>query len=175
MPGTSGIATTTMLRMLGNPHFHGDEDGELIHAQICGYAGYNTVLFETAKRRYLAAATLIGVETKLSRRLRISQEFDHRSTQEAYNLVAAYFRFEHGESRQMEFGETEQQYRDRLLQVWVAFFELEVERLVEDDQLTRAICTAGVYSNTDEGAAARKEIKRLLSERHSAAGSMYCR
>jgi hypothetical protein len=67
--------------------------------------------------------------------------FDHRTLQLAHDRIAAFFRFAHDDGGQLQLGETDAGYRRRVADTWREFVLTEVERLTEDNEFTRAICT----------------------------------
>ena len=156
--------------MMVMPEFAGDDNRTLMDIQHSAYGEMVSRLFVAPRNRYLAAATLLQVEDKLSNKLRVMDGFDHRTLQLAHDRIAAYFRFHSPNSSQLLLGEQESAHAQRLREGWRDFFSAEVEDLTLDDEFTRAICAATAFGNSDAGIAAEQWLDQFLRHRYAVRG-----
>lgn len=154
--------------------FPGDNNRTLMNVQHGVYSEMLARLFTGPRDRYRAAATLLRVESDLSERLRSMDGFDHRTLQLAHDRIAAYFRF-CDDGGQLQLGESDADYRRRLEETWRAFVNSEVGLLTEDDEFTRAICTATAFGNKEPGVAAEHWLDQFLRDRYGARGLVFGR
>ena len=69
--------------------FAGDDNQTLKDVQFRLYSETLLRLFSGPRDRYLAASRLIQVDTELAVRVRAMDGFDHRTLQDAHDLIAA--------------------------------------------------------------------------------------
>jgi hypothetical protein len=155
-----------MAAMIAGSDFPGDNNRILMDVQHALYGEMLVRLFTGPRDRYLNAARLLRVEDDLSKRLRSMNGFDHRTLQATHDRVAAYFRFAHDRGGQLELGETEADYRERLERTWRDFFSAEVVQLAQDDEFSRAICTATAFGNEEPGLVAEQWLDEFLKRRY---------
>lgn len=155
--------------MVGS-EFPGDDNHTLMDVQHSVYGEMVVRLFTGPRDRYLAAAALLRVDDKLAQQLRSMDGFDHRTLQLAHDRVAAYFRFAHDDGGQLQLGESEVDYRQRLTASWREFVQSEVERLTTENEFTRAICTATAFGNKEPGVAAEHWLDQFLRDRYGERG-----
>ena len=129
-----------------------------------------TGLFSHARDRYLDACRLVEVETDLALRLKEMHYFDHRTLEDAHDLIAAWFRFSGDTSGQLRLEEAPEAYELRLAKDWHDFFGREIGRLIESDEFTRNVLTAAVFANTDRGYAAEASTRAYLKQQYLAMG-----
>lgn len=146
--------------------FPGDQNEVLKNVQFRVYGEMLTRLFSRARDRYLDACGVVDVETDLAVRLKEMNYFDHRTLQDAHDLIAAWFRFSGDTSGQLRLEETPEAYELRLATDWHDFFGREIGRLIESDEFTRNILTAAVFANTDRGYAAEASTRAYLKQRY---------
>jgi hypothetical protein len=131
--------------------FPGDTNKTLKGVQFGLYWELLPLLQSRPRDRYLAACRLVKIETDLATLLRSMDSFDHRTLQDAHDLIAAWFRYSQDDGGQLRLGETDETYQDRLNLEWRAFFEDEVSRLSSDDDFGRAVLVATAFGNTEKG------------------------
>jgi hypothetical protein len=146
--------------------FPGDTNKPLKGVQFGLYWELLPILQSRPRDRYLAACRLVQMDTELATLLRTMDGFDHRTLQDAHDLIAAWFRFSQDDGGQLRLGETDEGYLERLAAEWRAFFEDEVNRLSADDDFGRAVLVASAFGNTEEGYAAEAQLREILSERY---------
>lgn len=159
--------------MIVSSQFSGDNNGTLMDVQHAAYWAMVVRLFTGPRDRYLSAAALLRADDRLSRQLRSMDGFDHRTLQLAHDRIAALFRFAHDDGGQLQLGETEADYRQRLADSWREFFQSQVERLTADDEFTRAICTATAFGNKEPGVAAEHWLDRFLRDSYGEQGLIF--
>jgi hypothetical protein len=147
--------------------FAGDDNQTLKDVQFRLYSEMLLRLFSGPRDRYLAASRLIQVDTELAVHVRAMDGFDHRTLQDAHDLIAAWYRFSRDDGGQLRLGESPDDYDKRLAQEWREFSEREVARLASTDEFTRDILTAAVFANTDRGYAAESGAREYLKDRYA--------
>jgi len=152
--------------MIKVPRFDGDNNDKLLNVQHDAYWDLVAWLFETARRRYLEAARLLRAEDDLTKAVQEKTTFDHRTLQDAHDLIAAHYRFTHDDGGQLRIGEDADGYRLRLRKAWDGFFRSEVRALVQDDEIALAMVKATVYENQKDGYSAESRVECLLNERY---------
>jgi hypothetical protein len=159
--------------MMVGPEFAGDDNRTLMDVQHAVYDEMVVRLFIAPRDRYLAAAALLRVDDTLSKQLRSMDGFDHRTLQLVHDRIAAFFRFAHDDGGQLQLGETESGYRERLVGSWREFFLAEVEQLTSDDEFTRAICAATACGNQAPGIKAEHWLDQHLRVRYGGRGLVW--
>jgi len=147
--------------------FPGDDNQTLKDVQFRLYGEMLVRLFSRPRDRYLDASRLIQVAPDLAVRIRAMDGFDHRTLQDAHDLIAAWYRFSRDDGGQLRLGESPDDYEDRLAREWREFFEEEVDYLTGRDEFTRDVLTAAVFANTDRGHAAEAGAREFLKERYA--------
>ena len=159
--------------MMVGSEFPGDNNRTLMDVQHSVYGEMVVRLFTGPRDRYLAAAALLRVDDKLSKLLRSMDGFDHRTLQLAHDRIAAFFRFAHDDGGQLQLGETDTNYRQRVADSWREFVLTEVERLTTDNEFTRAICTATAFGNKGPGVVAEHWLDQFLRDRYRERGLVF--
>jgi len=150
--------------------FAGDDNQTLKDVQFRLYGEMLLRLFSRPRDRYLDASRLIQVPTELAVRVRAMDGFDHRTLQDAHDLIAAWYRYFQDDGGQLRLGESPADYEKRLATEWREFFEQEVASLTGSDEFTRDVLTSAVFANSDRGYAAEAGAREYLKERYA---SMY--
>ena len=158
--------------MIVGSEFPRDKNRTLMNVQHGVYGEMVVRLFTGPRDRYRAAAALLRIESELSERLRSMDGFDHRTLQLAHDRIAAVFRFS-DDGGQLQLGESDADYRRRLEEDWRGFVQSEVGQLTEDDEFTRAICTATAFGNKDPGVAAEHWLDQFLRDRYGERGLVF--
>ena len=158
--------------------FVGDTNETLKRVQHDCYGHKVGQLFTTARNRYVRACRFIGVETEVFQRIIKINGFDHRVLQCAHDKIAAYYRFAHDDGGQMTLFPLEKpiqtflydsekaSYKEKLLWRWSQFYNEEVEKLAEEDDIAHAILNAVLHENSPKGYEAEGLLVRLLEERY---------
>jgi hypothetical protein len=150
--------------------FSGDNNSALMQVQSSVYGEMLGRLFMAARERYLAAASLLGVENALSERLRTMDNFDHRTLQVAHDHIAAFFRFSRDDGGQLQLDESDENYFRRLEETWREFLQSEIRQLTADDEFTRSVCKATAFGNNGPGYAAEDWLDQFLRDRYRERG-----
>ena len=74
--------------MLVGTEFPGDDNEVLKQVQHEAYGGILGYLFSRPRERYLSACDLLQVDTELADKVRPMETFDHRTLQDAHDLLA---------------------------------------------------------------------------------------
>jgi len=159
--------------MFVGSEFPGDDNHVLMDVQHAVYGEMVGRLFAGPRDRYLTAGRLLRVDDEFVQKLRSMTSFDHRTLQGAHDRIAAYFRFRRDDGGQLQLGETDPEYRQRLEHEWRAFFQKEIEYLTADDEFTRAVCTATAHGNKDPGCTAESWLDQFLRDRYSERGLVF--
>ena len=158
--------------------FAGDTNETLKRVQRDCYRSKAGQFFNTAGTRYINACRFIGVETECFRQIVKIRTFDVRMLRGGHDKIAAYYRFAYDDGGQMTlfplerpirtfFYDSERaSYEEKLLWKWGQFYNEEVEKLVEEDDIALAILTAVVYENSSKGRKAQELLVSLLDERY---------
>ena len=125
-----------------------------------------TYLMRRAEARYWDAVRLVRVGTELARRLHDMKRFDLRVLQDAFDMIAAYYRCKHDPRGQMLLPFDELTYEQHLEIGWRRFFVEEGERLAGINWIARAILTAVAYQNTPQGHQAEKDLMAAPREEY---------
>lgn len=153
--------------MISTTEFSGDNNRTLKIVQRHAYGEMVTRLFIAPRDRYLAAVRLIRADSELAAKLRSMNGFDHRTLQAAHDRIATYFRFKSPTASQLQLGEDECDFQERLEVEWRQFFIAEIERLTADDEFTRAVCAATAIGNEEAGLTAEKWLVQFLRDRYA--------
>lgn len=151
--------------MFVGSEFPGDDNRALMDVQHAVYGEMVGRLSSGPRDRYLTAARLLRIDNELVQKLRSMTSFDHRTVQGAHDRIAAYSRFRRDDGGQLQLGETDAEYRERLEREWRAFFQEEMEPLTADDEFTRAVCAATSCGNKEPGRVAETWLDQFLRDR----------
>lgn len=145
--------------------FNGDSNESLKRAQISVYGNAISKMFEVCWRQYVFAANLLQLTDAVGQRLKEITSFDHRILQDAHDIVAAYYRFEHGDNMQICLSEEPcsiEQYE----RLWIDWLNLELQALSMSPGFVRGVARAVVFQNTDLGYRAEEGVGRHLVARY---------
>lgn len=149
--------------------FEGDENMALQRVQADTYSGtYNHVgsLYGICRNRFRDSARLMDLTSELIEAVNSAFLFDHRTLQEAHDIIAAYYRYA------VDKGQPDLNFEGSdcgrvMLESWVAWFRSELEILVQFDSFTRNVCIAAVFPNPDKrGESAEEALSRFLDEHY---------
>lgn len=141
--------------MLVGEMFYGDPMW-IAHIQFDLYGKYATLVFNKAKKEYLRAEFILGIDTELGEKLRQATGFDHRTIQDLHDVIAGKFRFQWLalKNQQLDFfNESElvsEDASDTAYQ-WKIFLECELETIFNDaPDLIKQVCLAAIYVNPNK-------------------------
>ena len=90
---------------------------------------------------------------------------DDQRRQDAHDIVAAYYRFEHGDNRQIRLFE-EPRSIEHYERLWIDWLNLELQELSKSPGFVRGVARAVVFQNTDPGFRAEEDVGRYLVARY---------
>ncbi len=146
--------------------FPGDNDSTLKNVQVLLHFDLIRWLEEKARKRYLEAADIVGLENELVQRMKQAVNLDPRPLEPAYGMIAAFYRFQTTGSCQMELGQDSAAHWEMVKNRWVDFYREKVERLTQDGRITRAIVQAVVQSHISAREEAEEALEVLLEDRY---------
>ena len=82
--------------------FKGDKNNKLKKLQNDVYKKQLRIWYDKSRFKYINAAILLNIRTDLFRIIVDKRYFDYSTLQEAYDLIAAYFRYENPKSNQLK-------------------------------------------------------------------------
>ena len=156
--------------MIVGKRFPGDENQFLKRLQNNHDGQMIVHLVEIAKIRYLRAIQFVGVDTELAKKIRGKYRFERQVIIEAYDIIAANFRFRFDPGGQMILPFKDTSYEEYLENSWIKFFYEEAKELADDDITAKMILTAVGYENTEIGLQAKKNLEIILQERYEIPG-----
>jgi hypothetical protein len=148
------------------PAFFGDSNRTVKEIQRQTYPELARELFDAARQRYLAACSLVGVDTRLAELARNVERYRLPLLARAYRMMAKFYRFAFVGDQQMLLPFEDQPAPDPLREAWERYFHDEAERLVKTDSIATGILRAVVYQPTPIGDAAEAHVVDLLSHRY---------
>lgn len=157
--------------------FKGDNNDTLKGVQHSLYWALLPFLMQYAKQNYLEAANILNIRTDLMDKLTDISSFDHRVLQEAYNIIAAYYRHKYPDKdAQLVFPCVYSDSDSNISPIealwglyekgWCEFWHEETKELTRDGAITRAILMSIVHQNTEQGYDAEELLNSLLKERY---------
>jgi len=162
--------------MIVSDRFVGDNNEALKWVQHDVYWNVLHFLYRYPKGIYLQAVAFTGVETELFKKIKEKDRFDHRVLQEAYEKIAAYYRYQYPDkwgqlvlpfvAPDCENLSLEEILVEIYKREWTSYWYEEVRKLSEEPLIVRAILTAVVYQNTDDGYEAEDLLMELLHDRY---------
>ena len=133
------------------------------------YGSALSIILGEAKHRYRTAASILGVDNELLKRVLLEGITDHRPLQWFHDACAARFRFgyihEPDLFTQRNSFENEE---DHIKNLWIAFLPEECTRFFDQwPYATRLICEAAFFPNPDAvGVAAEEELYQLTLQEY---------
>jgi hypothetical protein len=156
--------------MMVGSEFPGDDNQTLKQIQFDLYGDMVSLLFTTQRQRYIDAANLMEIDTKLSLKLLQINSFDHRTLQHSHDLLAALFRFLHPHASQRLLGQSEESLQMELRQACREFFEEQIALLSTNGDFTRAVCRATAFANQPVGVAAENTLLQIIIQHAESKG-----
>lgn len=128
----------------------------IAHIQHDLYHKYVGIIFDKARKEYLKAESIIGVNTELGDELRKPNRIDHRTIQELHDVIAGKFRFNWLVLKNQQFDlfkspEAISESPSDIANQWRIFLDSELDAIFKDSpDLIKHICVATIYANPDE-------------------------
>jgi hypothetical protein len=151
--------------MIVGENFRGDIHDRVKWLQHDVYPYKLSVLFNIARQKYLHAEQMLNTKTELGSLIPKITSFDHRTLQDAHDIIAGYFRFKFREELdpKIQF-EGEPDDDTRILNLWNDFFNKEVDALTNSGEFSRAVLKSAAYNNK-QGLQAEEFLRLFLMER----------
>lgn len=121
-----------------------------------------------AHRHWETAAAKGEVVSILGRLVDSNSPFDHRSLQEAHDLIAAQFRWLRAASLDGPVEEPDRKRDLRIAGEWHTFLVLELEDLCKEPDFVHAVLQVVAMNNTQRGYEAEDRVEAILHERYKA-------
>jgi len=93
--------------------------------------------------------------------------FDHRTLQEAHDLIAASYRYHVRGVARVPFKDDTETVQRYLKENWLLYLHDEVASLCNDPRVAKAIVLAAVRANMPDGYDAEDELQRMLKDRYA--------
>ena len=141
--------------MLFGEMFSGDPM-RIAHIQFDLYGKYVSLVFGTARKKYLRAEYILGIDTELGEKLKEATQFDHRTIQDLHDVIAGKFRFQWLALKNQQFDffkepEPVSEDASSIAYKWKIFLESELETIFNDaPDLIKQVCLATIYANPDK-------------------------
>jgi len=141
--------------------FEGDDHEGLKMVQFRAYWALFPRIAVTAWARYSEAEGLLGLRTDMPRPPD-RWSIDHRSLQDAHDIIAAAFRYRRPDLLQKTFADAEQLDETVLLDEWRSFLDKEVDEITRNGPICRVILRSVLSEDSRRGMAAEQELRSLL-------------
>lgn len=160
--------------MVYDDYFVGDKNKILKTVQHEQFYGLLPSLFEHARVNYLKAVRFIGIRTELTEKITEFTSFEHRALINAYNIIAAYYRYQYPDKdgqlilpiTQPQKLSPEETLNEHYKQEWCDFWHREIRELTKNGQIATAILITVVYQNAEKGYEAEDLLQKLLKNRY---------
>ena len=150
-----------------------DHSKLLKDAQHDGYFRSIGNIFKAARVELLRADAILGSNLLIAEKARDINTFDHRVLQDAHDIIAAAFRYQHDDGGQLRLGENPETQRLRYLRSWTLWLDEQLQELVHYTQFVRSTVECIVFSNTEVGYMAENRLCDLLLTHFSAGDWMF--
>lgn len=154
--------------MIIGPHYHGDDDREMIVLQHDVYHKALGIIVEECRRFYVLANALAGVKEELPTCENL--QVDHRTLQNAHDILAAVWRYKTNciqlklplvDSAGQQLPET----KILTMNDWLMWLTSEVKSWADSPWLVRFVWTIIENQNTKPGYDAEESLTEGLYER----------
>ena len=119
-------------------------------------------LCDKVRDYYLAAVDLVGVETKLSRKVRQLEHIDYPVLSFIYEILAADFRRNYRGTE----GQLTLFYDEEYADEWRSYWDGEINDLLGDTGFIRAVLECLVFNDEGTGHLAKEMLFQLLEDRY---------
>jgi hypothetical protein len=125
------------------------------------------LIVKKAKELFCYCETVIGIETEIGNEIKFLENFDHRTLQYLYDVIAADYRYQNLENQGFCFeqiGLTEL-IANNIKTSWLKFYSSKIDDLYKNNaHLPKQVLTAALYPNPDKrGMAAEDYIYDTVS------------
>ncbi len=138
------------------PAFFGDANRSLKEIQRDSYPLLIHELFDTTKRRYVAACDTLGVETELVERLADMLTPDLPYLPRVYRKVASWYRYAFDRESTHQAPDN-----DELRSAWEEYFRAEIHSVTSDEDVARAVLEAAVWPGARAASAEERVVAQL--------------
>lgn len=153
--------------MIVSSKFKNDNNERTMWLQHDRYALLVVELFKTARRKYLSAEIMLDVVTDLGSIVKSIDGFDHRTLQEAHDIIAASFRLNYVDQLDPELPFPDQESDEvRVTRLWCDYYYKEIDLLTDIPQFTKSVLRAVAFPNTDTNDEAEDAIKEILTTQY---------
>lgn len=150
--------------IVGN-YFKGDYFDILKWVQHDCYNQSVMKIFHMAKKRFVRAQRIVGIETDLYNLIKEKTSFDHRLLQPFHDVIAAFYRYKRPSLSKISISDYKKyDYKQILAKEWNGFLQKELNRIFNEEKtLIRAIVKAVAFQNTQKGYNAEDYIWNSLN------------
>lgn len=130
-------------------------------------------IFEAARSELIRASVVLGSNLPIIDDARKVNSFDHRTLQDAHDILAATFRYLHDDGGQFRILEDVESQQERYLSAWIDWLYKQFEEIVTYRKFAMSIVECVVYANTELGYLAENRSCGILLNRFDAIDWMY--
>lgn len=146
--------------------YSADNNETLKNVQHNLYMRLMPVIFQKPRERFLKAARLVEADPSFIKNLEKITSFDHRTLQNAHDIIAARYRYLKDDFGQMSlFCNLSQE--DRYRRDWSQWFHEEIDSLIDYDTFIRATVKAVAFQNSKQGYKAENDLGEFLVSYYS--------
>ncbi len=142
------------------PNFVGDDDERFFRMQMSCYSKALGIIVRSVVKSYQYAESVLRCEGSISEQVRELHSFDHRTVQDAHDLIAAWYRFRRKTERLFPLE------RD-LDENWLLFLEDEATALSREPAFVIGLLDACIHANTEIGYAGEKRAHSVQRVRYA--------
>lgn len=148
--------------MIIGKSFENDDNDLLKCIQHDSYDHNLVLLFEVAREQYIIADLILQTNHPNISLLTKVNAFDHRTLQNAHDILAIVFRHRNQNLEQLELFDSAGNESSRYLRLWSDWLRSELSSLKSEPAFVRNVIEAVIYSNKDKGYAAEDRLQRFL-------------
>ena len=143
--------------------YRGDTDSVAMWEQHDVYVRALRVIVDGGVTHMIRAARLLG--QSVPARWLMPTDLDHRTVQEAHDILAAAWRWQ-SDCRQLRLPFRDERLRPvPVPQAWLAWLRAEVERWVDEPAIVQSLMLVLAQQNTDAGYRGEQRLETLLKLR----------
>jgi hypothetical protein len=146
--------------MMSFSTFPGDDDQRLSNMQRDVYWDSLWVIVEEARRQFLYAEEVLRCSTTTGVQVRELKAIDHRTVQEIYFLIAAWYRFNRRTERLFPL-------EDDVSADWLGFLREEVQALSREPDFVNGVLDACIHAHSDVGRAGEERARAAQRSRYA--------
>ena len=151
--------------MIVAPRFRDDTDDEAQLKQHDTYGYALRTIIEVADKYAEFAKKLLGDEKHPDWGLKHRAEIDHRTLQEAHDLLAAAWRYQHAFRRQLTLSFPENRPDEPTEVLWLRWLRAEIESWSERPDMVRYIQIILTSQNDDKGYEAERALATAIKDK----------